>query len=158
MKAKKIISIILSICTVFSISTISAYATTNNKNFNDVYNNEKKIQTRANEVCSGYPYHIMMSHGLGNLYKGSYPDTSNLIIKGGAIWQCRNCNVVMVTEGEPLLGQEIGYYAVEEYSQPLANLVSRVWSNNIYYSSKSTLSGYDFRYSPLSIKQNELTK
>lgn len=105
--------------------------------------NFENIVPYAQEVCGGLPYHKMVSSGWGTVYKS---DGSTYIWMGCA-WQCPNCGLVMVTEGDLYYwGMDvIGRYAILHNQEPI-NTNGCVISGADYYGYTSTnsLNGYRF--------------
>lgn len=75
---------------------------------------------RVNEVCGGLPYHKMIARGTGTVYLSN----GSLYLKNKPCWQCANCNLVMVTEGDIYLGEMsvIGKWAICPWPEPLTSL------------------------------------
>jgi len=92
----------------------------------------------AVEVCNGYAKHDMVSHGWGTVYKGVYPDTSNLVFNG-TCWQCSRCNEVLMTEYDPLITNYVGHYALWNPGYKLSSISTVVWTNIIYFTSGASV-------------------
>lgn len=75
-------------------------------------------------------------------------DTGKTVVCNGACHQCTKCNLVIVTQGEPGTGNPLGYYTTWQPYEPLTSFVTviRQSSNNIQYTSSSTIPGIKFRY------------
>lgn len=75
---------------------------------------------RVNEVCGGLPYHKMIARGTGDVYLSN----GSVYLKNKPCWQCANCHLVMVTEGDIYYGEMsvIGKWATCSWSEPLTSL------------------------------------
>lgn len=98
------------------------------------------------EVCNGKSYHDLKSRGWGTVYIGSYPDASHRVMLLSPCWQCTGCNLVVVTTGEPPLGEAIGTWASEPYNYPISHYGCDMWTDHTHYNSSSSMSAYHFRY------------
>lgn len=103
---------------------------------------QSPVQPRANTVCGGLTYHKMMSSGMG------FVDINGQrYITGGAAWQCSNCKLVMVTEGDYYMGT---MSAIGKWATMYAN--ENISGNGVYIDgpssygtcNSSTMSGYKF--------------
>lgn len=104
----------------------------------NLYDNVDDFEIKAPEVCNGYSKHDMLSNGYGTVYKGVYPDTSNLAFSGAA-WQCTRCREVVITEYDPLEARYVGYYAFWNPGYKITNNRTYLWTNTIHFTSGSTL-------------------
>lgn len=129
---------LLSILLIASLLCTFAFADSGKLSDSRLYDD-----VRAPEVCAGLPYHEMMSNGWCSVYKGFYPDFSNLLFNGFQ-WQCLNCYLTMGTTGDLItLGASIGTYAIAEAFEP-NQAVADIWVDRTYYTSSSKLNGYKF--------------
>lgn len=90
----------------------------------------------------------MFSRGFGTLYRGTGPKAPNkqLIFMNRATWQCPYCYVVIVSQGEVVLGAPLGNYGMYYPGYATSQNGVVLYTKNIYYSSSSTLPGFRFRY------------
>lgn len=105
--------------------------------------NDNQIMPFANTACSGGNGRCeMLSTGDGFIWD---VDKQEFVVYCGACWQCKNCMLVMVTEGDPLCGQVIGKYAILPVSYEINyhGAVIDAHTNKIYYSSASGAFGMD---------------
>lgn len=105
---------------------------------------EYEEDTRAPTVCNGKTYHDMLSQGWGDIIMNGPPPYYP--VQTGACWQCTSCYLVVITQGEPLLGQSIGYWATWSISYKLTTFLTIIYTNAFNYTSASSISGYRFRY------------
>ena len=101
------------------------------------------IELCAYEVCAGLPYHKMISRGWGTVFKSD----GTAYIRGGCAWQCSNCGVVMVTEGDLYYwGMDvIGKYATLHNQEPINTNGCQIYGADYYgYTSNNYLDGYKF--------------
>lgn len=94
-------------------------------------------------VCGNNAYHKMMSSGIGHVYLSD----GTKYISYGAAWQCENCNLVMVTEGDYYYGKmsTIGRWATLQYYDKINK--NGVWIEGpSYYDvcNSTSLAGYKF--------------
>ncbi len=134
---KKLLCISLCILTVFVFSTSSAIAA--QPPSTDI---EPLVYTPCsggNGICQ------LLSSGSGGIYNYTY---STLVLNNGCCWQCKNCGNIMVTEGDPLLGESIGIYATISSIDPAHTLMTviSVPATKIKYTSSKTIEGYKFLY------------
>lgn len=98
---------------------------------------------RIDEVCGGLPYHDMRSRGFGTVILS---DGSTYLLSQSC-WQCSNCDLVMVTEGDITLGQMgvIGKYAIKNWQGDI-NYGGCIMNNPDFYGycGTNSLSGYKF--------------
>lgn len=75
---------------------------------------DDSITPFAVDACPGRGNHEMRSRGWATLIEvdGSSKTT---IFSGGAAWQCKWCNEVLVTEYDPLLHGTTGYYSMRHF-------------------------------------------
>lgn len=94
-------------------------------------------------VCGNNSYHKMMSSGIGHVYLSN----GTKYINYGAAWQCSNCDLVMVTEGDYYYGQmsTIGKWATAQYDETINQNGVVIIGPSSYGSCNSTsMSGYKF--------------
>lgn len=104
--------------------------------------NEATIK-RVNTVCAGLPYHKMRSHGWGTVTLSN----GSKYIDHGALWQCDNCHLILVTEGDYVLGrmETIGRWATLPYSESVSSTITYINPPANYgYTSNNYLDGYKF--------------
>lgn len=103
---------------------------------------DNTIQPMAYEVCGGLSYHKMMSTGIG------FADVNgSRYITGGAAWQCSNCKLVMVTEGDYYYGQmtTIGKWATMYADEKVSGTGVYILVPSAYgYCASSSMDGYKF--------------
>ncbi len=102
-------------------------------------------ESKVHEVCAGLPYHKMYSSGWCTVYKNG-----KKYIGSGACWKCRNCNTVIVTEGDRYYwgADPIGKYAVYSLKPgESVNYLNVIYNANSYGSTRSSsLNGYKFYF------------
>ena len=150
-RTKKLLSVlIIMFVALSSTSVFAADSTFLNNLANEkrtlIYGPEEgiKVIPYSDDVCNGKPYHDLVSSGFGTAYRGAFPST-DLIVEG-ACWQCDGCYLVMVTEGEPILGEDIGTWATYPYDEPISGYGAVIWTNTYGNCSSPSMSGYHFRY------------
>lgn len=87
---------------------------------------------------------VMVSHAWAHIRDAN---TGNYLYSFVCCWQCRNCQSVMATEGDPLLGQPIGHYVVVSSDWELQGYVAiiNVLPSQVKYTSSTRIEGYTFR-------------
>lgn len=108
------------------------------------------IKVFVERYCDNSPTgrHEAYARGWGILYRGSERN-STLVFNDGCAWQCPYCYETIVTENDYLPdGNPIGYYATWNPGYETAAYGTVLYSNNIFYSSGSTIRGINFRYTP----------
>lgn len=96
---------------------------------------------RYEPVCGQYATHDMKSRGFGYL-----EDTrGNKIFSVESCFQCTRCYLVLVCQGEPTLGESIGYWATYDAKEPTNVNGTYVVTDNYYYTTDTTLYGMSFR-------------
>lgn len=131
---KKFISIFLCVVLMFSLSIGVSAA-----------NPSPDVDPLINTPCTGGNGKCqMLSSGWGSVYDANSRD----LIFNGACWQCINCNMVIVTEGDPLQNQKILRYAMKHYVDPVSGngCIMYVSSSSVGYCSTNRLEGYVFLY------------
>lgn len=100
-----------------------------------------EIQPHAEHVCHGFTYHDMVQKGMGTAVNSK----DELIIYNACFFQCSRCHQVMLTSGNPRLGQIIYLYAV--WNTDVQVNTPFVYVRTDYYNvcNSSTMSGYQFR-------------
>ena len=150
---KKLFALMLCVIMLFANSAM-AFAADSPENPNDnityLYGpsepsktNTEGISPHVYEVCAGLPYHKMISSGWGTVFKSD----GSTYIRGGCAWQCSNCGVVMVTEGDLYYwGMDtIGKYATLHNQEPINNNGCQIYGADYYgYTSNNYLNGYKF--------------
>lgn len=132
---KKLLAIALSILLVglFSLSAFAAQPPSS-----DIDPLVYTPCSGGNGICQ------LKSSGHGSIYN----TTNNVMaLEWACCWQCKNCGNIMVTEGDPLLGEPIGIYATYSSIDPAhSNLtIISVPATSIKYTSKTSIEGYKFR-------------
>lgn len=147
---KNIVAFMLCIIMFITNFTV-AMATDLNKDVNDdiiyLYGPSEpvseSISPHVYEVCAGLPYHKMISSGWGTVFKSD----GSSYIRMGCAWQCSNCGVVMVTEGDLYYWgmSTIGKYATLHNQEPINNNGCQIYGADYYgYTSNNYLNGYKF--------------
>lgn len=155
-KKFSLIALTLLLCSSLGVTT--AHADISTTNTGDVFYDDSKlnfssgsslVQPLAEITCETSPtrQHIAYARGYGVLYRGTNSSNSTLIYDDGCAWQCPYCYMVIVTRGEAALGYSIANYATYNPGKATSIYGVTMYSNNIFYTSSSTLSGVSFRYS-----------
>lgn len=87
---------------------------------------------------SGNGIHRMVSHAWGSVYLNGVWQFD------GDFWQCSNCYDVIITEGDPLLGQNIGRYAEWSIDYPLSGSWCYMNTNYVGHCNSTSKYGYNF--------------
>lgn len=129
---KRVVSIIILLVLLFHF-TAPALA--------DGNGSEPSYQT----VCGNLPYHRMVAKAWGRGYVNDTPYTSP------NAWQCSNCYLVMVTEGDIVLGemQPIGKWVTASWIEPITSMAVHVYAEHWGICNSSSMSGYRFFLSSL---------
>lgn len=105
---------------------------------------EEQETPRYEVVCGGLSFHRMMSHGGGIVYYAN----GTTYINSGCAWECRNCGLVMVTEGDILptgTMSTIGKYAIVYHPEnPITNIIIIMPADYYGYTSSNSLQGFRF--------------
>lgn len=127
---------------IFTVSADTVY-TDNVTVITDSSSSDTEIVPFAREVCNGLPYHDMYPKGWGNLYD---KNTGETYIEYGQCWQCKNCNYVLVTEGNPTYyyPQIIGKYGGATHYEPVSTNISFVYTTYCGYEGGTSLDGFHF--------------
>ena len=143
---KKFLMVLLALVFIITLPSTTKATEVTKLGLGITYDND--IKTGIDPfIVTSCPYggnHQMKSCGQGDAYYGVYPDTSHYLC-GSCAWQCVNCNLVMITEGEAPLGFPIGTYATYSPGYPVGSYTI-IWTTTYGYSSSSTMSGYHFYY------------
>lgn len=133
LKSKNIIAVLICLVFVFQVSAF-AYEGSDA----DVADDPSRYQT----VCGNNAYHHMVSHCWGS---ARLPDNT-VYINSGCVWQCSNCYLIMVTEGDIILNQmqTIGKWGTYADIEPLSSMVTVVYVSSWGYCSSNSMSGYQF--------------
>ena len=104
------------------------------------------VKPQYNTVCGNLPYHKMYSHGWADCILPNGDVYINVL--NGKMWQCANCNSVLVTEGDIYNNHmsTIGKWGSAMWNDRITTPVSSVYANNWGYCGSNTLSGYKFYY------------
>lgn len=100
------------------------------------------IVKRVNTVCGGLPYHKMKPHGWGTVIVNG-----STYIDRGALWQCDNCHLILVTQGDYYMGSmsTIGRWATLPYPETVTSTITYINPPSSYgYTSDNYLNGYKF--------------
>jgi hypothetical protein len=157
---KKIISLVLVLSMVLAIS-ISGFAAESaarpiiglgiTKEHTHI--SSASVNPRFVIVCNGKPYHDMVSRGVGAAYIRLSNGSLETYISYGACWQCKACNMVMITEHDiyPDAPSPIGKYAVWGHYEPINVTGTDIVTlrNQTNKTNNSSISGYQFRYGDL---------
>lgn len=158
-KTQKRLSILLAIALFISIMAMSIPASAHEQNESKVYITvdpetgqevtvfehpemvDPTIQPRYEGVCNGHSYHDMVQKGMGTAENSA----GELIVYNACFFQCSRCHQVMLTTGNPRLGEIIYIYAVWNASAPVTT--SFVYIKTDFYNicNSSSMSGYQFR-------------
>lgn len=143
---KRIFAFVLCLLTCLTFLAI-AFATENPIEPTDLCVYEGDVQPRINTACPfGNGIHQMASRGAGFVANDA---TQQYELYWKPCWQCTNCYLVMVTEGDPAFGYPIGHYATYSASEPVstdATVISIPNANSLYYTSSSRMEGFRFYY------------
>lgn len=95
------------------------------------------------EAACPYGIHDMVARGLGWVYE--MPGYT-CRIRGRAAWQCKRCYEILVSEGDPTIGYDLGLYATKAFYEETScyGSVLEVTAGAIGTAGK-TLPGYKFR-------------
>lgn len=145
---KKIVCLCMTCLFAFFLSVpVMAKEETPKKSNVILENGIENSQPRVATVCGNLSYHKMISSGIGHVY---YEDGSRYIYYGAA-WQCENCNLVMVTEGDYLLGEmtTIGKWATMGYDYKINSYgVTIIGASSYGTCNSNTMNGYKFYLVP----------
>ena len=139
---KRFFAVIVTLALLMALGT-SAYAIPVDSDMVTESGNSDAIELRVPEVCGGLPYHKLVSSGWGWVYLSN----GSLYIDGGCAWQCENCGLVMVTEGDIIFGQmqPIGRWATSYSYDPINNNGCIIRGPSATgQTSSSSLNGYKF--------------
>lgn len=105
-----------------------------------------EVAPQYNTVCGNLPYHDMKPKNWGNAI---LPD-GTLYINSGACWQCENCYLVLVTEGDYYLGEMsvIGKWGEVYWYEPVTGIQNYIYVTNWGYCASNSLPGYRFSVEP----------
>lgn len=135
---KKIASVILLICLLMSGCMVTAAKTNGTENLNIDEHND----TRYVASCTSGGKHYMQSNGWAEVYNGVYPN-GTLKWSHAPKYQCKYCNVLIVTRYEVSASSAIGEYTIWHPQEPQPTFTV-LYTTNFYYESSKTLSGYEF--------------
>ncbi|MDU7129144.1 MAG: hypothetical protein E6308_21095 [Escherichia coli] len=145
---KKLLVMALSLMMCGSIWVTNASAADLDHENLTIGESSSSIQPRAEIYCDKSPNykHQVYARGTGILYRRNADGSRTQIFNNGCTWQCTYCLHVIVTKGEAALGQAIGNYATWNPGYITATWGTELTASNIWYTSSSTLAGYNFRY------------
>lgn len=145
---KKFKKLLLFSCSLLIGATILATNVQAYENKLTIGESTNSIQPLGELYCDSSPngIHQMFARGIGILYRLNSDGSKTLIYNNGCTWQCSYCLTVMLTKGEAAQGQAIGNYATWNpgYVTQMGGTV--LTASNIWYTSSSRISGYNFRY------------
>lgn len=134
-------SMMLLLITIFHM-TSSTYACEMSVNDSSV-TQSCEIVPYVNTVCDGLSYHYMVPRGIiGTVY-----NLDGSLYLNGNTWQCKNCYLIMVMQGDYYLGQmsTIGKYAIAYYNYQVDTMGCVVYGpNQTGYCGSNSLAGYKF--------------
>lgn len=109
---KKIISLLLALVVICTGSIVVC------ANSVDVYEPLEPIEPKYQISCPSGGKHSMHPKGFGRVYSGT---PSNYGENKGEYWltQCSYCNVVLASEYRPYLSDTLGYYTLQECTDPI---------------------------------------
>lgn len=143
-KSRRIISIFfISLIFIFSVLNISAHEADTSQRLNPKISSGSEIVPYVYTVCNGLPHHEMHPRGYNGIV---YLSNGSLYLSGNP-WQCKNCYLVMVTEGDYYINQMsvIGKYAIATVNYPTSAYGVVIKGPNSYgYCGSNKLSGYLF--------------
>ncbi len=136
---KKRMMYILLMLVVFITSSITVFAAEYEGN---EYKEGREEGTRYHTVCGTLPYHNMYPRGVGHaLYPGG-----SVYFYSGCCWQCENCYLVLVTQGDYYFGQmeTIRKWGSVAWNERLTTNCNYVVVSNWGYCPNNWMSGYRF--------------
>lgn len=147
MNKRKIISVLV---LLFIVSGLITGKNVNAEELTVIKTTEEGfINPSAYTVCGDYTSHYMVTKGTGYV---SGP--KGYIIAGGACFQCKRCNLVFISEGDPLnvngYNNTIGHYITYKINYPISDYgasldTSYTSVSQLPYCGSGKLSGYTFR-------------
>ena len=135
---RKITSIILLICLLMSC----CMAVTARTSEAEILRIDEKNNTRYIVYCKNGGKHYMQSNGWADVYNGVYPN-GTLKWQNVPKYQCKYCNVLIVTRYEVSASRAIGEYTIWHQQEPQPTFTV-LYTKNFYNEPSKTLSGYEF--------------
>lgn len=139
---KKILSLLMVGVTLLGTLAIPVNAaTTKNEN--------SKVDPRAIIYCDNSPSykHECYSKGVGQLVSVDSSGNKRMVFTSGSALQCKYCNLVVVTEYNPLNSVRLGYWAARYYPYSIGSVTRmEVPASDInMYWSTNKIEGINFR-------------
>lgn len=102
-------------------------------------------------ICGNLPYHKLMPKGVSRIYINN---RQTLYLAHGNCWQCENCNLIVVTEGDIYFDYAtntptmttIGKWGILPYSEKLTSDINWISTNTYGYCPTNHMDGYRFDY------------
>lgn len=143
-KTLSILSLALILCSSFFVTNAYAHTDDNNLTIGESNSDDSK----ALIYCDTSPTfkHEAFSRGTGTLYRKNSDGSKTKIFSNGCAWQCKYCLQVIVTQRDPKLFFQIGYYATWNPGYVTSIHGTVLTAKNIYHTTSSSLPGYNFRY------------
>ena len=138
---KRFASMLMAILTVFSLMSTTVLAASNHTAYEPNYHT----------VCGSLPYHKLMPKGTSRIYINNL---QTLYLAHGCCWQCENCNLIVVTEGDiyydyaintPMMST-IGKWGIYPYNEKLTTDINWISTNTYGYCPTNHMDGYRFDY------------
>lgn len=98
---------------------------------------DEEAQVRYIVSCPSGGKHSMEHCGLGYAYYGAYPST-DLRINAGAAYQCRYCNLVLITQNDaasPYNPSGWGTYTTQSENDPISRKGTVLYTTSFRYNS-----------------------
>lgn len=151
-KLAAVTTLVLAVTTIIGNSCLADAKTlqkdntrnTNSCNHNDDQDSEdlQNIEPRYVVSCPSGGKHYMQSNGWADVYNGVYPN-GTLKWRNVPKYQCKYCNVLIVTRYEVNASRAIGDYTIWHTQEPQPTFTV-LYTTNFYYEPSKTLSGYEF--------------
>jgi len=149
---KKLLMVVISvvlICNLFSFSILADEINDENDHLS-VEENASLSNPDSPTVYTPCPYGngICQMYRRGNAFVYN-AQTGACVLDNVPCWQCVNCYTVIATSGDPGSGYSIGYYAFHSCNYQVGAVgtyFSIPNSSALYYTSSSSLQGYNFIY------------
>lgn len=94
---------------------------------------DEEVQYIVSCPCGGK--HSMENRGIGYVYYGAYP-SKDLRINGGIAYQCRYCNLVLITQNDaasPYNPSGRGTYATQSANEPISRKGTVLYTTSFRY-------------------------
>ncbi len=102
----------------------------------------------AVDVCNGNPWHEMRPHAWGTCYIPDGTGNYTAWVSYGCCWECANCYLAMITEGEPTLGQNIGKWGTYQSNYPMTGVYCYLFATQWGTQNSSSMSQFKFYKTP----------